>query len=175
MQHTGPVQREVNSACLFICLQVQCLRSLNQHSIAACVCSSAAHRLPFVPSTRPFTRVPGEQILELFNLHYSCIGGKEARCRLNVSASLNPLSKARCCWRGFWRFKDAFIVLPVQSSKYTIAVQGYIGAVMWVFWYTEMFLVLGSFSRAGILISVGYLTSYCANERIFCIQKTTRC
>lgn len=92
---------------------------------------------PFVPSTRLFTRVPGEQILELFNLHYCFIGGKQARYRLNVSASLNPLSKARCCWCGSSRFKDAFTVLSVQSSKYAMAVQGYVFAVMWIFLYIE--------------------------------------
>lgn len=66
--------------------------------------------------------LPGEQISELFNLHNGGFSGVEARCGLNVSASLNPLSKARCCWCGSSRFKGAFKVLSVQNSEYTMAV-----------------------------------------------------
>lgn len=110
---------------------------------------------PFVPCMGRFTWAPGEQILELFNLHYSGFSGEEARCGLNASASLNPLSKARCCWCGSLRFKGAFKVLSVQSSEHTMAVQGYVFAVMCIFCYfgTQKVALLCPLSHAGFFYS----------------------
>lgn len=105
-----------------------------------------------------------------FNLHYRGFSG-EARYRLNVSALLNPFSKARCCWCCSSRFRGALKVLSVQSSEYTMAVWGYVFAAICVFCCVGIqkgASILGSLSHAVGLVSVRHFLTDIIESLPFC-------
>lgn len=106
------------------------------------ICAPLLHAASLCWSTGLLTWVPlpGEHILELFNLHGRCFSG------FNVSALLSPLSKARCCWCGSLRFKGAFKVLSGQNPEcYT----GCLGCVIAVIWFFISSLILFSLNHGG--------------------------